>query len=272
MFDDGLGRYKLTRQNFEDFRNAHLNVKVEVGKDKEDRPVTRPLGDWWLKHEDRKQYDKLVFAPGKEVPNAYNLWRGFACDARPGDCGLFLAHMRDNVCRGNDEHYAYLIRWMARAVQQPDSPGYSAVVMKGGQGTGKSFVAKTLGGLFGRHYMQVTDPKHLVGSFNAHLRDCVVLFGDEAFYAGDKKHESILKMLVTEETITFEGKGQDAEAGPNCIHLLMASNEKWVVPTGPDDRRYFVLDVGDAAKGAHAYFAAIQAQLEAGGRPYCTTC
>jgi H+/Cl- antiporter ClcA len=56
---------------------------------------------------------------------------------------------------------------MARSVQRPDSPGYSAIVFRGGQGTGKSFVAKTLGSLFGRHFMQVTDPKHLVGSFNA---------------------------------------------------------------------------------------------------------
>jgi hypothetical protein len=76
----------------------------------------------------------------------------------------------------------------------------------------------------------------------------VLLFGDEAFYAGDKKHESILKMLITEEMITIEAKGVDAEVSGNCIHLMMASNESWVVPAGMDDRRFFVLDVGDGAK------------------------
>jgi hypothetical protein len=266
QFDEAMQRSRLTKQNFDDFRNRYSNIKVDCGVNKDGMPIRVPLGIWWLGHEQRKQADRIVFAPGREVPDAYNLWRGFACGSKPGDCSLFLAHLRENVCQGDPARYDYLIRWMARAVQTPDSPGYSAIVMKGGQGTGKSFVAKTFGSLFGRHYMQVTDPKHLIGSFNAHLRDCVVLFGDEAFYAGDKKHESTLKMLVTEETITFEGKGVDAEAGNNCIHLMMASNERWVVPAATDDRRYFVLDVGDGRKNDGAYFKAIQAQLDADGR------
>jgi hypothetical protein len=59
----------------------------------------------------------------------------------------------------------------------------------------------------------------------------VLLFGDEAFYAGDKKHESILKMLITEEMITIEAKGVDAEVSGNCIHLMMASNDRgWCPP------------------------------------------
>jgi hypothetical protein len=173
--------------------------------------------------------------------------------------------VKDNVCRGNEEHYKYLVRWMALAVQQPASPGHTAVVLRGTQGTGKSFFAKTFGRLFGRHFLQVSDPKHLVGSFNAHLRDCVVLFGDEAFYAGDKKHESVLKMLVTEEMITIEAKGVDAQASPNFVHLIMASNEKWVVPAGFHERRFFVLDVSDEKRQDSAFFGRIYEQLERGG-------
>lgn len=265
VWDATLKRFRVTKQSFDDFRNRWLHVgKALVGPN--NQPVTKPMGHWWLAHPNRRQYDTLVFAPGQETPNAYNLWRGFACDARPGDCGLFLDHLKNNVCRGVPEYYDYLIKWMASSVQKPDSPGYSAIVMRGGQGTGKGFTAKTLGSLFGRHYMQVTDPKHLVGSFNAHLRDCVLLFGDEAFYAGDKKHESILKMLITEELLTIEAKGVDAEAGANCVHLMMASNEHWVVPAGLDDRRFFVLDIGDDQKNQHDYFQKMQAQLNLGGR------
>src|SRR5690606_31271992 len=106
---------------------------------------------------------------------------------------------------------------------------------------------------------------HLVGNFNAHLRDTVLLFGDEAFYAGDKKHESILKTLVTEENIVIEGKGVDAEAAPNYKHLILASNEDWVVPAGLDERRFFVIEMSDGHKQDHAYFAKIQADLDGGG-------
>jgi hypothetical protein len=266
QFDESMGRFRLTKQTFEDFRNRLMHRKKTVGQNVRGEDITRGMGEWWLQESGRRQFDKIVFAPGKDVPGSYNLWRGFACDARPGDCSLFLTHLRENICQGNEVHYDYLIKWMARAVQMPDSPGYSSVVFRGGQGTGKSFVAKTLGSLFGRHFMQVTDPKHLVGSFNSHLRDCVFLFGDEAFYAGDKKHESVLKMLITEEMITIEAKGVDAEVSGNCIHLMMASNDAWVVPAGMDDRRFFVLDVGIKSKNDASYFQAINDQLRAGGR------
>jgi hypothetical protein len=159
-----------------------------------------------------------------------------------------------------------MLNWMARCVQKPDTPGEVAVILRGRMGTGKGIFIKAFGSLWGRHFLQVTDSKHLVGSFNAHLRDCVVLFADEAFYAGDKKHESILKGLVTEETIMIEGKGVDAEMSPNFVHIMMASNSDWVVPAGADERRYFVLDVGDDRMQDKSYFRAIRDELDNGGR------
>lgn len=266
VMDYSLDRTRLTRQSFEDFRNRYMHIQIEVGHDKDGKAVTMPMGKWWLQNKNRRQYRTIVFAPGHEVENCYNLWKGFSCEAKPGNCQLLLDHILHNVCRDNAEHNEYILNWMARAVQSPDSPGQVAIVLRGRMGTGKSFMAKAFGSLWGRHFLQVSDPKHLIGSFNSHLRDCVVLFADEAFYAGDKKHESILKTMVTEETIMIEGKGVDAEAAPNYVHLMMASNNDWVVPAGGDERRFFVLDVGDKHMQDKAYFRAITQQLDHGGR------
>lgn len=266
VHDHVMGRGRITRQSFQDFMNRYMNKKIEVGSDKTGMPIHKPMGKWWLEHEMRRQYETIVFSPSKEVPNAYNLWRGFSCEAKPGDCSLFLAHVKDNICGGVEEYYNYILGWMAHTVQFPDRPGESAIVLRGRQGTGKSFFAKTFGGLFGRHFMQVADPKHLVGSFNSHLRDCIVLFGDEAFYAGDKKHESVLKMLITEEVITIEAKGIDAEASRNFLHVILASNSNWVVPADSDERRFFVLDVQDGQMQSSVYFSAIKEQLDNGGQ------
>jgi hypothetical protein len=52
---------------------------------------------------------------------------------------------------------------------------------------------------------------------------------------------------------------------PNCLHLVMATNNTWAVPATADERRYFVLDVSDAHKQDHSYFAAIKSQMESGG-------
>lgn len=266
VYDHALQRTRISRQTFEDFRNRYQHTKIELGVNDKGQKITMPLGKWWLDHELRRQYDSLVFVPGRTVDKAYNLWKGFACEALPGKCEKFLAHIRDNVCSGNEEHFNYLIGWMARCVQQPDKPGEVAVVLRGKMGTGKGFFAKQFGALWGRHFMQITDPKHLIGNFNSHLRDVVVLFADEAFYAGDNKHASILKGLITEETITIEAKGVDAEAAVNYIHLIMASNNDWVVPAGHEERRFFVLDVSENKMQDSSYFNELREEMDSGGR------
>jgi len=264
-FDHSFGRPKIELQTFQDFSNRYMHRKVKVGEDKNGADVFMPLGKWWLQHKSRRQFDQMIFVPAQEVDGAFNLWRGFNYEAIPGACDLFLDHLLNNVCCGVTEYYEYLMAWLAAAVQNPGQPAGTAVVMRGKQGTGKSFFAKAVGKLFGQHFLHISNSKHLVGSFNAHLRDCVVLFADEAFYAGDKKSEGILKALITEEHIVIEKKGIDSEAQPNYIHLIMASNSDWVVPVAMDDRRFFVLDMGEAHRRDSQYFGDIMAQLENGG-------
>jgi hypothetical protein len=40
--------------------------------------------------------------------------------------------------------------------------------------------------IWGNHGLYVSNAKHLVGNFNAHLSDVCFLFADEAFYSGTK--------------------------------------------------------------------------------------
>ena len=261
------GRPILTFQSFEDFKNRWMHMRVPTGMfDKQGRPIETPLGKWWLDQTARRQYSSITFSPGTEIEGAYNLWRGFAVEPRPGDKHQrFLEHLRTDLCNNDATSYEYLVSWMARAVQIPNAPGEVAVVLRGRKGTGKSIVAKMFGALFGRHFWQVSDARHIVGNFNAHLRDCVVLFGDEAFWAGDKKHESVLKALITEDTFVVERKNFDAEAAKNYVHLIMASNAQWVVPASYDERRFLVLDVAPTHIQDKAYFAAIDADMKSGG-------
>jgi len=266
VLDPALRRTRLTRQSFDDFRNRFMHQRTQVGDDpKTGLPIMMQVGKWWLQHQHRRQYETIVFAPGHEVKGAYNMWKGFACQSRPGDCSLFITHIRENICQGDETLFIYVMGWLARLVQHPDTPGEVAIVLRGGRGVGKSFFAKIVGHLLGRHFLQVSNPSHLIGNFNAHLRDVVLLFADEAFYAGDKRHSSILKTLITEETITIEAKGVDAEASPNYVHLIMASNDMHVVPAGGDERRFLVLDVGKGHQQDAGYFGEIIRQMESGG-------
>lgn len=264
VFDESLKRTRMVKYTFEDFRNRYMNQHETVQSGDKVRLV--PVGKWWLEHPKRRQYDRLVFAPGQDIDGAYNLWRGFGFNAIPSSAHeSFLDHLLTIICGGYQEYYDYLIGWMAQAVQRPDLPGMTAFVMRGRPGTGKSFFAKHFGQLFGRHFLHVSNAAHLVGNFNSHLRDSIVVFGDEAFYAGDKKHESVLKTLITEETLIIEAKGVDAEACPNYTHLILASNSAWVVPVGAADRRFFIVDVSESRERDTKYFGGLARDLENGG-------
>lgn len=262
---DPLKRFRLDTQSFDDFRNRYLNREIEIGKNKGGHPITVPLGKWWLGHPMRRQYQRIVFAPEQKVENAYNLWQGFSVTPHPGDWSLLQAHIRENICAGDADNHNWLMGWLANAVQHPGRPGESAPVLRGEEGAGKGILVRNFGALFGRHFMHVSEAEQLAGKFNAHLQDCVVLFADEAFYAGNRQHEMNLKRLITEPTLTIEPKGVNAFQAANCLHIIMASNNAWVVPARHAARRYFVLDVAATRCNDVAYFAAIQRQLDEGG-------
>ena len=252
--------------SFPDFRAFHDKRRKDIlvaGK-----PKQIGLGTWWIRNEHREQYERVVFDPGAAPnPDVLNLWRGFAvAPDDSGDCSLYLAHVTDVVCAGNDEHATYLLNYLAWGVQNPGKRPEVAVVLRGEEGTGKGTMVHPYGEIFGPHYTHISQPGHLVGNFNAHLQQTRVLFADEAFFAGDPRGNGVLKALITEPHINIEPKGVDAFTASNKLMIFMASNADWVVPAGASPRRYFVLDVSDAHKQDHVYFAAIAQQLVNGGR------
>jgi len=248
-----------------DFKSYYSNEFVTVPTGNATKEV--PIGKWWFEHRMRRSYRSIVFLPGQEVPDdVYNLWRGFAYEAIPGgSCELYLEHLLTCICSGDQAVFDYVLSWMAMAVQRPWEQGHTALVLRGSQGAGKGTFAKTFYKLFGRHGKQIASAKHLVGNFNAHLRDCVVLFADEAMAASNREHEAVLKTLVTEDSLMVEAKGIDVTEARNYLHVIMASNSDWVVPAGVDDRRFVVLDVSGEHKQDASYFRAINQELNNGG-------
>jgi hypothetical protein len=244
------------------YKNKLVTLTSESGERRKHNPA-----DLWLAWPDRLEYPGgVVFDPRKEhKPDELNLWRGFGVEPKRGIWTLMLRHMRDIICAGKGDQFVYLISWIAYMLQNPAKQGEVAVVMRGVEGCGKGILGRALKKLLGQHGLQITNAKHLVGNFNIHLRDCVFLFADEAFFAGDRQHRGALKAIITEPTLPVEGKFQNVVEADNYLHLLMASNEDWVVPASLDARRFFVLDVLPDRVRDFAYFKAIEDQMENGG-------
>ena len=225
-----------------------------------------PLSEYWLGHPNRRQFRDLVFSPDREVPEAYNYWRGFVVAAQQGDWGLLRSHLLDNVCRGDEALFAYFFGWWAALFQHPGRKLGTAMVLRGKQGVGKSIVGELFGLLIGRaHYRPVSDQRFVTGRFNSHMFGCLLLHADEAFWAGDKAAEGALKSLVTAPRIPVELKGKETFWIDNHVRVFITTNSHWAVPAGMEERRFVTLDVGEERIQDRAYFRALVKQFNKGG-------
>lgn len=216
----------------------------------------------WIEHPKRRFYYGVDLAPepGRGNKDYYNLWQGFSVEPKQGDWSLYRKHL-ELLVQGNPEHFAYMMTWMADCVQHPSQPAGICLALKGLPGTGKSTAAKWFGSLFGQHFTHLDSEARLLGNFNAHLHNAIVVLPDEAVWAGGKAGLGALKRLITEDTLMIEPKGLDVIEVDNMIHMFVASDQDWFVPKGMDDRRFAIFEVSDERANDTVFFEAVKAQL-----------
>jgi hypothetical protein len=199
-------------------------------------------------------------------PDDRNLWRGLAVEPKPGDWSRLQHHILQNVCGGNATHYEYLFNWLALLVQLPGRLPGTAICLRGKMGAGKTAFVKFVERIFHPESVAtVTKPDLIVGRFNSILSEKVLMFADEAFFAGDPTSRGRLQALITDRTNVIERKGFEPVVEDNCVHLIIASNEDWIIGVNENDRRFLVLDVGDEHIQDLPYFDAIRHQQDDSG-------
>lgn len=253
-------------------------VRDEKTGEVEEKITYHKVAPLWLVSRNRRSFDGIEFFPDPaDAPGTkgfYNLWRGFAVKPalhvphrdRVRLYATFYDHLRNNICGGIEATFQWVFGWMAHIVQRPRERTGTAIVLRGGEGWGKTKIGEVLGSLFPSHYFLVDDPRYLVGQFNAHMASCLLLQVDEGFWAGDKAAEGRLKGLVTAPVQMIEAKGVDPIRLDNFVRLMFSSNEDWVVPVGMDGRRFVVFDVSHRVARNAVYFGEMDRELNEGGR------
>jgi hypothetical protein len=256
---------------FGDFKNWNAHKKLLVPYiDEEGKEHIKEckLGEYWLtNHTSGDQRYRLIGCFPESAPkDVWNTWRGFGVQPKQGDWSLMRRHILEVLANGDQRAFDYIIKWCAWMVQNPHLAAEVALTLRGEKGAGKGIFGRCLAHLLGAaHSWHASDAAHLLGRFNAHLRDTVFLFADEAFWAGDVHAEGKLKYLITEPVLAVEAKFQPLSKVRNMLHILVGSNANWVVPVKGRERRFQVFDVPDGKVGNIPWFKAIQDQLERGG-------
>jgi len=245
-----------TFMGYKDFCLRHANLKI--GR----RAATKI----WIESDDTRRYDELVFDPSGRCPStSYNLFKGLSVEPVAGKCDLYLRHVKEIICAGDQALYDYVLGWMAHAIQKPTELPGVALVLRGSPGTGKGHFAQHFGKIFGNHFQHLVHMDHLLGKFNAHLSSALVVFADEIVWGGNKREAGQLKGIITESRRMMEAKFKDPIIVDNYARFIFATNEDWAVPTGPKERRYCVLNIDESKAEDHGYFADINTEMRNGG-------
>lgn len=260
--------------DFEHFKKRLIKERIRVktkGVDGKERVKIMPLADYWLRSEKGRQYDRLVYdMPGGSVrarEQDFNGWQGFRVKPKKGNWQKNRHHIRHIICNDNEEHDYWVMNWIAALFQLPGRRASSAIVLQGGQGTGKGhFANEMIGRMFGpQQYFHAIGANQLTAEFNEHLSGKCYVFADESTWGGDPRAASKIKGLITEPYIPINRKFLKMVAEENMLSIIIASNSDWPIPVEHDDRRFVVLQVNEERKNDIPYFAELHKELAEGG-------
>jgi hypothetical protein len=256
------------RGAFLEAMSKDIRENWQLGEDKQwvNKPADKPklLAREWIDHDLTPRYARMCRCSGKYNPEELNVWPGWAVEPSPGDWSLLKNHIRTNMCSGNQEHYDWLIKWMAFGVQN-DGPMNSAIVLHGIEGSGKNTFSDAYKSLWKQSAPDVLNPAEVMGDFNSILAETNVLVLNEAMFHGDAKQANFLKGLITAPTLNINQKFLKHFPIVNSLRIFVMSNEDHVIRADASARRFFVLKTAPIAC-TQAQHDAIARQLDAGGR------
>ena len=151
-----------------------------------------------------------------------------------GDISLFLNHVRKLLPLDHN----ILLDWMATKVQNPGKCMLWAPVIIGTYGNGKTTIADAMMMVMGLRHSALVQSSDVDNKFNKWVfGNTFAVIND--FKVGDKRDViEILKPLITDRMIAYQGKGEEADLCRNMLGIMITSNHRDAVMKTKDDRRY----------------------------------
>lgn len=229
----------------------------------------------WLKEENMRQCEEVVCDPSSlpGLGENFNVWQEFTAKTLPQNAALSseeilelikppIRHIHEVVANDRQEDTDFNLDWLARILQQPQTPTRVAISLYGRQGVGKGIIFEW----FRRHVLglqcsyQTSKPERdLIGTFANGIVGKVLVQVDEVKSLHD--YSDRLKDLITNQTVNYEKKGKDSIVLPNMANFIFTSNNANALTVSPDDRRFVLFSCSDRYKGNRQYFEDLGAHL-----------
>lgn len=200
-----------------------------------------------------RKFDKMDFLPekGEFCGEIYNTWRPSDLKPAEGDPTIFLEHM--GYMFEDERERNLVLDYMAWCVQNPEKKPNFAMVIKGKQGTGKSFIGQVLERIFGPHNTGRPMNASIQSQFNGWARNVKLVVIEELMARGRVDLMNHLKPMITDPLIEINEKYQPAQKITNNCVIVAFTNHDDALPIEDDDRRYMIIISEAFPKGAAYY-------------------
>jgi hypothetical protein len=195
----------------------------------------------------------------------FNIWTGFQAQRVPITNSIGLQTMLEFIkivwANNNDEHYKYMMSWIAGLVKNIDGINEIALAMISPQGCGKntlidfmSFVLKERQILSTIGIGSITQ-KHNKAIENKRL---VVINEMSSTKEDFKSNFDKMKSFITDKMISIEPKGVDSYNIQNIGNYILFTNHRDAIVVEESDRRYAIFEMSKAKINNEAYFKNIR--------------
>jgi hypothetical protein len=229
------------------YQMAPVTVPSERG------PVPAALK--WMAWHKRRAYDGIGYWPvGKEPGGMLNLFHGLAIEPRTGKWETLRAFLLDVICSGDEACMEYLLKLLAWKLQNPTLPPEVALVLRSDEeGVGKGTIGRLLQRWVGHAFTKAANGKYVFGDYNDCLLGALVVFLDEALFAGNPEQVKNAMAAITEAELVMNPKGKPQIKLVNMIFWIIATNNPQAVAAMISARRYFVLAISNPSMQDQGY-------------------
>jgi len=221
----------------------------------------------WKNNVRMRKFEKLVYLPeADEFPDGedggrYNIWRRSGVEAVPGDVSVFLDHMA--YLFPDESERAHVLDYLALLVQRPADKIHFALLVRGMQGTGKSWIGNLMERIVGSRNTVRPSNDEVTSPWTAWMEGAQLAVIEELMTLGRKEVANRLKPAITDPTLRIEQKHCSIYSIPNCLNFLCFTNHEDALPIEHGDRRWLVV-FSPAVKRDEAYYRRLFGYLDGG--------
>lgn len=237
-----------------------LSIITSQGKEE-------PFFKHWLKDRNKRQYDKFDFMPyvRKEQdptpPHIYNTFNEYESDIIDDivEPTWYIDFVNDNLADGDYNCAEYYLNYTAHICQKPWENPSIALVLKGGQGTGKDTTIEITERIIGKsndYVHRTTNINEILpkDGFNSELKNKLLIQFNETDGRDSREAKERIKDHITREVNNIKEKYIAPYKQKNIARVKFSSNNESPVHFSHDDRRFVLFKFSDKNQGNHDYW------------------